>query len=341
SQTNVSLKGPDSVSGLVEIYFEGQRYTMCGGTFGVREAAVVCQSLGFKVGIPSVILSTQSALVYQMDCGGHETDISQCEFTTRPWGYNRYPWTPGECSQYSDYTNYNIRAGVKCSNQRVRLVSDVNDYQGRVEFQYLGVWGTVCFDRFTQNDATVICNSGGYSGPRSLIVLRNGFYGHGNGSVFISNLACKGTEPDISECAVGNRTSDEKARWGNPSELCSHVNDVAIQCNTPVRLREGWTIYSGVVEVYIRGVWQRVCKDNFTIQDSKALCKQAGKIDNYNGNITIHNEQFFNIGFNETHVGGFGCLGNEDDLYECGAGKWVWNTQSCPSRQNVALNCLL
>ncbi|XP_052262075.1 uncharacterized protein LOC127865958 isoform X2 [Dreissena polymorpha] len=449
SQTNVSLKGPDSVSGLVEIYFEGQRYTMCGGTFGVREAAVVCQSLGFKVGIPSVILSTQSALVYQMDCGGHETDISQCEFTTRPWGYNRYPWTPGECSQYSDYTNYNIRAGVKCSNQRVRLVSDVNDYQGRVEFQYLGVWGTVCFDRFTQNDATVICNSGGYSGPRSgnitihnstkydsgsgsliidelkckgnesdldecasypwtknatncpllerdvgvncrpetplrlvggntysgiieieynntwgticdrefddndakvicrmkgyntesLIVLRNGFYGHGNGSVFISNLACKGTEPDISECAVGNRTSDEKARWGNPSELCSHVNDVAIQCNTPVRLREGWTIYSGVVEVYIRGVWQRVCKDNFTIQDSKALCKQAGKIDNYNGNITIHNEQFFNIGFNETHVGGFGCLGNEDDLYECGAGKWVWNTQSCPSRQNVALNC--
>ncbi|KAH3861508.1 hypothetical protein DPMN_024438, partial [Dreissena polymorpha] len=430
--------------------YSTQYATVCAEGFSQENARVLCNEIGApNVRIPSVVLSTQSALIYKMNCAGYETDIAQCEFTARPWGYNPYPWYPGECSQYSHYTDYNMRAGVKCSDQRVRLVSDVNDYQGRVEFQYLGVWGTVCFDRFTQNDAKVICSLGGYQGPRSsnitihnsakydsgtgsliidelkckgnesdldecasypwtknatncqsferdvgvncrpetplrlvggnkysgiieieynntwgticdkefddndakvicrmkgfntesLIVLRNGFYGHGNGSVFISNLKCSGTEPDISECAVGYRTSGEKARWGKPSELCSHVNDVAIQCNTPVRLRDGWTFYSGVVEVFIRGVWQRVCKDNFTIQDSRALCKQAGKIDNYNGSITIHNEQFFNIEFNETHVGGFGCLGPEDDLYECGSGQWVRNTQSCPSRQNVALNC--
>ncbi|KAH3858727.1 hypothetical protein DPMN_101354 [Dreissena polymorpha] len=437
-KTLMRMQGKDRLNGLVEIFFDAQWYTMCGDGFGVREAAVVCHNLGYKVGIPQIVFNSNSSLIYKMDCAGNETDISQCEFRTRSWVYNEYPWTPGDCSSLSHDVH-----------QRVRLVSDVNNYQGRVEFQYLGVWGTVCSENFTQNDARLVCKLGGYSGQsnitihnstkygrgdgalvvdnllcdgdesdldqcdsypwtknttnqfclmhaqdagvncrpetpmrlaggtvysgrveieyegtwgticdkefddvdakvicrmkgfntESLIVLRNGFYGHGNGNVIISNLACRGDESDISECDVGYRTSSEKARWGNPSELCSHANDVAIQCNTPVRLREGWTFYSGIAEVFLRGQWRRICRDNFTTHDAEALCKLSGKRENYSGNITIHTEQYLNADFKESQLGGFGCTGHENDLYECGSGRWVWNYQPCPSEQNVALNC--
>ncbi len=36
----------------------------------------------------------------------------------------------------------------------VRL-ADGNDYQGRLEVRYYGIWGTVCDDRFYNDDAQV------------------------------------------------------------------------------------------------------------------------------------------------------------------------------------------
>ncbi|KAH3872754.1 hypothetical protein DPMN_035976 [Dreissena polymorpha] len=47
------------------------------------------------------------------------------------------------------------------ADNRVRLISNVNNYQGRVEFQYFGVWGTVCNKHFDQGDARVVCRLAG------------------------------------------------------------------------------------------------------------------------------------------------------------------------------------
>lgn len=39
----------------------------------------------------------------------------------------------------------------------VRLVNGTNQFSGRIEVKYYGIWGTVCSDRFDAEDGRVVC----------------------------------------------------------------------------------------------------------------------------------------------------------------------------------------
>jgi hypothetical protein len=49
-------------------------------------------------------------------------------------------------------------------DDRVRLVGGVNDYIGKIKFQYLGIWGSVCDRLFDSRDAEVVCREIGLQG---------------------------------------------------------------------------------------------------------------------------------------------------------------------------------
>ena len=50
-----------------------------------------------------------------------------------------------------------------CDHGDVRLEDGTNDFEGRVEVCYDGVWGTVCDDIISDNTAMVVCKQLGLS----------------------------------------------------------------------------------------------------------------------------------------------------------------------------------
>ena len=99
----------------------------------------------------------------------------------------------------------------------VRLVGGLTDAEGRVEVNYGGTWGTVCSDLYWGlNDAMVICRMLGYSSVRALHIK----YGQAVGTIWMSNLACSGSESSISECP--------HLGWGEAS--CTHISDAGVTC---------------------------------------------------------------------------------------------------------------
>ena len=104
----------------------------------------------------------------------------------------------------------------------VRLADGPTIYEGRVEVQHNGVWGTVCDYGWDLHDAQVVCSQLGFG--KATAAMHNAFYGEGIGQIWLDNMDCVGTEWTIGNCSHSG--------WGTYNVYCGHDDDVSAKCSS-------------------------------------------------------------------------------------------------------------
>nr|XP_044989994.1 soluble scavenger receptor cysteine-rich domain-containing protein SSC5D isoform X2 [Jaculus jaculus] len=104
------------------------------------------------------------------------------------------------------------------ATERLRLADGPHGCAGRLEVWHGGRWGTVCDDGWDLRDAAVACRVLGCGG--ALAAPGGAFFGEGSGPVWLSELACRGSEGQLGLCP----------HRGWKAHICSHEEDAGVVC---------------------------------------------------------------------------------------------------------------
>ncbi|XP_035670254.1 deleted in malignant brain tumors 1 protein-like, partial [Branchiostoma floridae] len=309
---NIRLAGGlNDHDGRVEVFYNGQWGTICDDGWGLSDAEVACRQLGFP-DAGAVQTTTEASFgqgtgpiwLEEVACSGSESSVHNCSH--RGWGHH-------DCTHGED-------AGVVC-NLRVRLAGGSHDHEGRVEVYHDGEWGTVCGFGWGHSNADVACRQLGFAA--ALKATQNSF-GRGTGRVWLSNVACSGTESRLPDCS-------HRGWYNNPS-WCGHGYDAGAVC-TSLRLVGGSTEHEGRVEVYHDGKWGSICDDGFGLSDAEVVCRHLG----FPGAEGVPSGASFGEGTGPIWLNDVDCDGNETNLQNCSHGGW--GRHNCGHEEDAGVVC--
>ncbi|XP_052086361.1 neurotrypsin-like isoform X2 [Mytilus californianus] len=208
-------------------------------------------------------------------------------------------------------------------NGNLRLIGGRNANEGRLEINLFDEWGTVCHDYFNNIDAGVACKQLGYC---TGTVLPSKHVDDGNGTIWLDNVDCVGSEEKLINCSYDSYLTN-----------CGHQNDVGIRCfiTCPVqghlRIADSAQEHEGRLEIYMNGVWGTVCRDFFDDIDATVACQQLG----YCSGKALSSYDVVD-GTGVIWIDDLHCSGIESKLMTC---TYDSNTNDCGTYEDVGVSC--
>ncbi|XP_035383857.1 antigen WC1.1-like [Electrophorus electricus] len=302
------VNGWDSCSGRVELQYLSEWGSVCGASWDMRAASVLCGQL--KCGSAVALLAADwfgegSGRTWAdvFNCHGNETHLSECPISS---------WSRAVCSHKQD-------AGVICNGSsqafhegQVRL-SGGRECEGQVEVYFSQDWRRVLLDSWSVPEASVIC--------RQL----------GCGSVLnFSSSSPSSPDQHRQMCVTGFNCSGSEAHLGNCSSAhllnlsCSSMEQLSITCSgncyinlkpahSSIRLVGSGVDCAGRLEVFLSGSWGTVCDDSWDIEDAQVVCRQL----QCGVALSAYVPAWFGPGTGPIWLNEVQCEGNETSLWNC------------------------
>uniref|UniRef100_A0A673BAX1 Soluble scavenger receptor cysteine-rich domain-containing protein SSC5D n=1 Tax=Sphaeramia orbicularis TaxID=375764 RepID=A0A673BAX1_9TELE len=254
--------GPNRCVGRVELYDKGQWGAVCGDSWDMFDAAVVCQELNCGIAhnittTPKYGHGTGPVWTDQIDCRGQESILSVCP---------RSSFSNNTC-------NINSDAGVVCSAS-IRLANGTDRCSGRVEVYHDDQWLPALNFNWGINEATVVCremNCGDavqFSGSSSQVEELRGY-----------KVSCTGTESSLTQCTLTEYVRTSSDHMNDASVVCSGGNctlftlsDVLLFTGT-LKLSGGPNRCVGRVELFENGRWGTTCGDSLNMNNAAVVCR--------------------------------------------------------------------
>ncbi|XP_049646406.1 deleted in malignant brain tumors 1 protein-like [Suncus etruscus] len=358
NNTDVALRlmdGSHSCEGRVELWRNGSWGSVCDDSWDLREAQVVCRQLGcgYAVAAPGrarFLRGLGPIALDDVECAGTESWLWQCLHSG---------WFTHNCGHHED-------AGVVCSARNcplillqevevalkgldqpysschelgagegqsngLRLVDGQSRCEGRVEVRRGDMWGTVCDDHWSIENAHVVCRQLGCG--LAVSALPGGHFNPGTGSIALDDVNCTGSESLLDQCPhrAGNDHNcghqedagvvcSDSIQWGKKGEF--DWNGVAdLWCLTPgnlgnlpeVRLADGGGRCEGRVEVRHDGTWGTVCDDLWDLPAAQVVCRQLG----CGPALAAPRNSMFGDGVGPILLDNVQCVGDETSLGRC------------------------
>ncbi|VDI69553.1 deleted in malignant brain tumors 1 protein, partial [Mytilus galloprovincialis] len=311
--------------GTVEVYTDGSWGTLCDYDFDLKDARVVCRMLGFGREIQFFPLAkfgqgVGKSLFSYLSCSGNEQNIGSC-------GYRK-----STCSHSQDVGISCVRTNRLETTEGIRLIGGTGPYEGTVELNVNGQWGTICDTNFDKHDADVVCRMAGYT--RAIQAFSNAHFGHGNGSSMLYNVHCSGNEDHLDSCGSNG--------WF--SSTCTHDNDAGVACldsgrksiSQGVQFVGGTGPHEGTVEINVNGEWGTICGSYFDMNDAEVICRMAG----YSSALQSFTTGHFGVGAGPIYLDSLQCSGHERHLDSCASSGLFKISSSCQHSDDVGVACL-
>ena len=129
------------------------------------------------------------------------------------------------CNGQSDCSDGSDERQELCSIPfDVKLVGGSDQKTGRVVIRHKGIWGTICDERFGDNEAKVVCRMLGFPTANAKVLNTYTDY-HNKGPIWIAlkeEADCTGNESHLDQCKQSHL-------WEHDYN-CNHSEDVVVTC---------------------------------------------------------------------------------------------------------------